>query len=331
MGTKYAIGMKTVSNSNSSKEKEKPKICVVIPAFRVKAQILEVIRSIGVEVNKIIVVDDACPEMSGDHVATHFKNQRVEVLFNEHNLGVGGSVKVGYKRACEIGSDVVVKIDGDGQMDCSRISELIRPIILKQADYTKGNRFSDLDSIRQMPKLRIFGNLVLSFMAKLSTGYWNIFDTNNGFTAISGSFLKEIKLDKIDNGYFFESDMLFYLSLANAHVVDISLPAIYGDEKSSINLVRVLFEFPIKHARNLFKRILYTYYLRDFNLASIELLLGILLIGFGLISGLNNWLHGMVTNTVTNTGALILIAMSTLGGLQLLLAFVSYDTKNQSK
>ena len=306
-------------------------ICVVIPAFKVKAHILEVISSIGPEVNKIVVIDDACPEMSGNYVVLNVVDPRVEVLFNKHNLGVGGAVKVGYRHALKFGSDVVVKIDGDGQMDSLRINELIEPIISKQAEYTKGNRFFDIEAVRVMPKIRILGNLGLSFMTKLSTGLWQIFDPNNGFTAISGSMLKRLNFDKIDNRYFFESDMLFRLSLLNARVVDINLPAIYGKEESNLVIKRVLFEFPIKHARNLFKRILYTYYLRDFNLASIELPLGLLLSGFGLILGAYSWIHGIVTNTTTQTGTLVLIAISILLGLQLILAFLSYDTNNRTK
>jgi dolichol-phosphate mannosyltransferase len=308
-----------------------PNICVVIPAFKVKAHILEVIGSIGPEVKNIVVIDDACPEMSGDYVVLNVMDPRVEVIFNEHNLGVGGAVKVGYRHALKIGSHIVVKIDGDGQMDSLRITELIEPIISKQAEYTKGNRFFDIEAVRVMPKIRILGNLGLSFMAKLSTGLWQIFDPNNGFTAISGSMLKRLNFEKIDNGYFFESDMLFRLSLLNARVIDIHLPAIYGEEESNLIIKQVLFEFPIKHARNLFKRILYTYYLRDFNLASIELPLGMLLSGFGLILGAYSWIHGIVTNTATQTGTLVLIAMSVLVGLQLILAFLSYDTNNRTK
>lgn len=308
-----------------------PNICVVIPAFKVKEHILEVIGSIGPEVKNIVVIDDACPEMSGDYVELNVVDPRVKVLFNEHNLGVGGAVKVGYRHALKIGSHIVVKIDGDGQMDPSRITELIEPIISKQAEYTKGNRFFDIEAVRVMPKIRIFGNLGLSFMTKLSTGLWQIFDPNNGFTAISESMLKRLNFEKIDNRYFFESDMLFRLGLLNARVVDIHLPAIYGQEESNLIIKQVLFEFPIKHARNLFKRILYTYYLKDFNLASIELPLGILLSGFGLILGAYSWIQGKVTNTPTQTGTLVLIAMSILVGLQLILAFLSYDTNNRTK
>lgn len=306
-------------------------ICVVIPAFRVKAHISEVVKSIGPEVQKIIVIDDACPEKSGEHVKRNILDPRVEVIFLKSNLGVGGAVKAGYSRAIELNARVIVKIDGDGQMDTSKIRELVNPILNQAADYTKGNRFFNVDAVRAMPKIRIFGNIGLSFLTKLSSGYWKIFDPTNGFTAINIDKLKMIPLNKIDNRYFFESDMLFRLNLIDAKVRDVDMPAIYDNEKSSLKIWRVLLEFPAKHFRNFTKRIAYTYYLRDFKIASIELPLGIALGGFGLIYGFYNWIRGILSDSPTQPGALILISMSILAGLQLVLAFLSYDTNNASK
>lgn len=304
---------------------EKSSITVVIPAFKVSEHILETINSIGPEVDHIIVVDDACPEGSGGLVRARSKDLRVEVLFHERNLGVGGAMKSGYGRAKELESDVIVKIDGDGQMDPSKIAQMARQLLANEGDYIKGNRFFDIDTVKGMPKSRIFGNLILSFFAKFSTGYWRIFDPNNGFTAISSTALSKIQLDKIDNGYFFESDMLFRLNLARAVVVDFPMNAKYGTEQSNLKIRRVLLEFPIKHLRNFIKRVAYTYYLRDFTLASLELPVGVLLTAFGLTTGLVNFAHSRELNQATAPGTLILISMSVLVGIQLILSFFSYD------
>ncbi len=306
------------------------KIAVVIPAFKVRSQILEVVTSIGPEVRRIIVVDDACPEKSGDLVAKTIYDPRVEIIFHQTNLGVGGAVKSGYRRALQLGYDIVVKIDGDGQMDPSRIKEITRPLIAEIADYAKGNRFFDIDAIRKMPKFRILGNLVLSFFTKLSSGYWRIFDPNNGYTAITQSSLRRLNLDKIDDGYFFESDMLFRLNLVNSRVRDIAMPAIYNDEVSNLKISRVLFEFPLKHLKNLAKRIAYNYYLKDFNLASIELPAGILLSSFGVILGVKSWIHSISNGIPTQPGTIVLVAISLLAGLQLILAFFSFDIGRES-
>jgi dolichol-phosphate mannosyltransferase len=305
-------------------------VCVVIPAFKVSEHIVRVVKSIGPEVSKIIVVDDGCPESSGRLLEKSVREPRLEVIYHTSNKGVGGAVKTGYLRALELGFEVMVKIDGDGQMDSSKITDLIEPILRNQSDYTKGNRFFEIDAVQQMPKIRILGNLGLTFMTKFSTGLWHIFDPNNGFTAILGSTLKKLNLNKIDDRYFFESDMLFRLNLIQARVKDVPLSAIYNNEKSNLKLKKVLFEFPAKHTRNYLKRIAYTYYLRDFNLASIELPLGLLLSGFGLTLGGYSWVHGIITSTPTPTGTLILVAMSFLAGLQLILAFLSYDTNKSS-
>ena len=194
-----------------------------------------------------------------------------------------------------------------------------------EGDYIKGNRFFDIDTVRNMPKTRLFGNLALSFFAKFSTGYWRIFDPNNGFTAISSTALKQIQLKKIDTRYFFESDMLFRLNLARAVVIDFPMDARYSSERSNLKIRRVLFEFPIKHFRNFVKRIAYTYYLRDFTLASLELPAGLVLILFGFISGLANFINSQTLNRGTPTGTLILISMSILVGIQLILQFFSFD------
>jgi glycosyltransferase involved in cell wall biosynthesis len=307
------------------------KIAVVIPCFRVKKSILNVIASIGSEISNIYVIDDACPEFSGQFVQEFAKDARVKVLFNERNLGVGGAVIRGYQAAMFDGAQIVVKVDGDGQMNPEKISELVRPLILGQADYTKGNRFLDTESIKEMPKSRIFGNLVLSFFAKFSTGYWHIFDPNNGFTAIKTDVLRKLPLTKIDNRFFFESDVLFRLNIIGARVEDIHMPASYGNEISNLNIRRVILEFPVKHIRNFAKRIAYLYYVRDFSIASIELPLGLALMIYGLYTGFSKWIASAKTGYPTETGTLILVAMSILIGLQLILAFLSSDMNRRLK
>lgn len=301
------------------------KIAVVIPCFRVKDSILNVIEKIGPEVSQIIVIDDACPDFSGKLVEQITIDRRVLVFYNEKNLGVGGAVKHGYLRALAQNADVVVKLDGDGQMDPRLISVLVQPLIDERADYTKGNRFFNIEHIKSMPKLRIFGNLILSFFAKFSTGYWRIFDPNNGFTAINSSTLRKLDLKKIDNRYFFESDILFRLNLLRAVTIDVPMEAKYGTEVSHLKIKKVVGEFPMKHGRNFIKRIAYTYYLRDFTLASLELPIGLGLMSFGVISGISNFLHSQSLNQATQPGTLILISMSVLVGIQLILSFFAYD------
>jgi glycosyltransferase involved in cell wall biosynthesis len=302
-----------------------PKIAVVIPCFRVKNHILDVIAGIGPSVDKIYLVDDRCPELTAMYVKEVCKDSRITFIEHTTNQGVGGAVISGYKAALSDGIDIVVKIDGDGQMDPALIPDFIRPILEAKADYTKGNRFFDLEHINRMPKMRLLGNSILSFMNKISTGYWDIFDPTNGYTAIHSAIIKKIAFSRVSKRYFFESDMLFRLNILKAVVIDIPMDAIYGDEKSGLKISSVLWEFFSKHWVNFYKRVFYNYYLRDMSVASFELPLGISLLIFGLLHGLTSWYTYSHLGVATPLGTIMISALALLFGLQFLLAFLSYD------
>lgn len=305
-----------------------PCIAVVIPCYRVINHIMGVIDGIGAEVSLIFAVDDCCPDGSGDYIEKNCKDPRVIVLRNVQNLGVGGAVMTGYRAAVDAGADVIVKIDGDGQMDASLVPRLIAPIVKHQADYTKGNRFYDLTQIGSMPLMRLLGNAGLSFMAKFSTGYWSLFDPTNGFTAISARVATHLPYEKISNRYFFETDILFRLNILRAVVVDIPMHAFYGDEKSNLKISKIFMEFLLKHMRNFFKRIFYNYYLRDMSIASFELISGIALFMFGIVFGGIHWVYGIAHNITTPVGIIIIAALCIIIGFQLLLAFLNFDVAN---
>lgn len=301
------------------------KIAVLIPSYKVRNHILDVIRLIGPEVSKIYVIDDCCPDGSGDYVEEQCTDDRVTVLRNPVNLGVGGAIMTGYRAAIADEMDIIVKIDGDGQMDPSLIGDFVSPIMAGHADYTKGNRFFDLEKIAEMPKVRLFGNAVLSFMTKLSSGYWDLFDPTNGYTAIHSEVAKHLPLDKISQRYFFETDMLFRLNTLGAVVVDIPMDAKYEDEVSNLKVSKVIGEFLLKHTRNLGKRIFYNYYLRGMSLASIELPLGLTLLTMGSIFGISHWIDSLNTNIPTPAGTVMLSALPVIIGIQFLLAFLGHD------
>jgi dolichol-phosphate mannosyltransferase len=300
-------------------------VAVVIPCYKVTRHIQEVIAGIGAVAQQIYVVDDACPEGSGKFVEENVNDPRVQVLFCPENQGVGGAVMTGYRAAIAGGADVIVKLDGDGQMDPALIPDFILPIITGEADYTKGNRFYDLEEIRAMPRVRLFGNAVLSLMAKLSTGYWDLFDPTNGYTAIHADVARHLPLAKISKRYFFETDILFRLNTLRAVVVDVPMSAKYGEEVSNLKISKIIGEFMFKHVRNFFKRIFYNYYLRDMSLASLELPLGLLLLLFGTGFGGYNWYESAHANAVTPAGTVMLAALPILMGMQLVLAFLGND------
>jgi dolichol-phosphate mannosyltransferase len=303
-------------------------LAAVIPCFRVKRHILSVLAAMPRSVDRIYVVDDGCPEGSGDAVEVGCTDPRVRVLRHERNRGVGAATLTGYRAALADGANVIVRLDGDGQMDPALIPRLVRPIADGEADYTKGNRFFELEGLRAMPPLRLVGNSILSFASKLSSGYWNVFDPTNGFTAIHAAVLRQLPLDKLSPDWFFESDLLFRLGTIRAVVCDVPIPARYGDEESSLVVRRVIGGFAGKHLVNAAKRIFYGYYLRNFNIASIEIALGIPLIAFGAWIGVTRWYDGYLHNTPATSGTVMLAALPVLVGIQLVLAFLSYDLQN---
>jgi len=306
-----------------------PCVAVVIPCYRVSNKIADVLRRIGTEVSLIYCVDDHCPEQSGTAAKLAAADDpRFHLIAHERNMGVGGAVISGYEKALQDGADVIVKLDGDGQMDPARIPELVDPILRGEADYVKGNRFFHLEGLRSMPVARLLGNAGLSFLFKLSTGYWHLFDPTNGFTAIHASVARALPLGKLSRGYFFETDILFRLNTLRAVVVDLPMDACYADEQSSLNPMTALVEFPVCHACNFLKRLFYNYFLRGFSMASINLVAGMMLMVFGVSFGVNEWIRSARLNVFASPGTVMLAALPVILGAQLLLSFVSFDMAN---
>lgn len=303
-------------------------IGAVVPCYRVRAHIIDVIERLIGQVDAIYVVDDCCPENSGELVRSHFSSTKIRVIRHDVNQGVGGAVMAGYRAAQADGIDVVVKLDGDGQMAPEKIPVLIAPILAGAADYTKGNRFFQIEYLRKMPPARIFGNSSLSFVNKISSGYWNIMDPTNGFTAIHAGALRALDLDKVAKRYFFECDMLFRLNLVRAVVRDVPMPAIYGDEESNLRIGKVLLDFPQRYLLNFFKRFFYSYILRDMNIGTIEALVGSGLLVGGILWGITNWITHAIDGTVTPVGTIMLAMLPIILGSQLLLAAIGYDIYN---
>ena len=301
------------------------RIAVVIPCYKVKDHIRSVIAKIGPEVERIYAVDDHCPEGSGDFIEAIVKDPRVQVLRHEANKGVGGAVMTGYRAALEDGLDIVVKVDGDGQMDPALLPLFVEPLIAGEADYAKGNRFFSVTAVRDMPLKRLLGNAGLSFMTKLSSGYWSIFDPTNGYTAIHARALASLDLRTLSERYFFETDVLIRLGDLRAVVIDVPMRAVYGDEVSGLKIKTIFGEFLFKHLYATLRRIVYSYLLRDFNIASLNLVAGLLLLCFGIVFGAVEWISSIHTGIPATTGTVMLSVLPIISGLQMLLFFFGYD------
>lgn len=301
------------------------KVAVVIPCFKSKSSLKGVIDAIGREVDRIYLVDDACPDGTVAAVMETVSDNRIVPIFLESNQGVGGATMTGYRAAMSDGCDIIVKVDSDGQMNPRLIPQLIKPIKNRHADYTKGNRFFSIEDAAQMPKVRFIGNFFLSFISKASSGYWNVFDPTNGFTAIHRNALAMLPLDKIEKRYFFESDMLFRLNTIEAVVQDAPMKAQYGDEISGLEPGKELIRFSGKHLSRLVKRIVYRYFLRGVSAGSIFLLGGIFFLFLFALVTLLFLGHSTITGEASSPGEVMAAGACLIIGVQMLLAFFVID------
>ena len=304
-------------------------ITVVIPCYNVAKHIKDVICNIPDSVSYIIAVND-CSKDETESILLNLANENKKIIYIRHevNQGVGAAMISGYKRSMELNADITIKMDGDGQMDAAHIPALVKPLVDDKADFTKGNRFRELKALQAMPLTRRIGNLGLSFIIKAASGYWNVFDPTNGFTAIKNETLKSMNFNKIHKRYYFETSMLIELYYANAVVNDIPMKARYGDEVSGLSRTKTLFQFPPKLFIAFIRRIILKYFLFDFNIASIYIIFGLPLFLFGLYYGITNYVKYSTSNIGAPTGTVVIPTLLIILGFQLLLSAVTYDITN---
>ncbi|NOT54640.1 MAG: glycosyltransferase family 2 protein [Deltaproteobacteria bacterium] len=305
-----------------------PSIAVVIPAYRVALLIADVIARIPPEVAHIIVVDDASP----DHlqaVLQQLPDPRLFVLSHHANRGVGGAMKTGFAKALDLEADIIVKIDGDGQMDPRLIPQFVAPILAGHADMSKGNRFVHFAYIRKMPLIRRVGNVALSFLTKVASGYWRVFDPCNGYLAIRASLVRSLDVHRLSDRYFFEISLLCEMYFARAVVEDIPMLPVYGDETSSLRPWRMIVNFAPKLMGRMLYRIGMSYFLRDFNVVSLLLATGMPAFGFGVAWSVYHWGHSMHVQQFTSTGTVMIGVLAIVLGFQLLLQALALDVANE--
>ena len=305
------------------------KVIAVMPCYKSSKLAPSVAQDVIRYVDRLICVDDCCPENTGKSIEMFIKSDQLDLIYHDRNQGIGVAMKSGIKHALKFNPEIIIKIDSDGQMDPNLIPKLLEPILNGSSEFTKGNRFTNPKFIRKMPLIRIIGNIGLGFITKLSTGYWELFDPTNGFLALKSNILRDISLDKIDNGYFFETDLLFRCSLCNVLISEIPMEATYEDEKSSLSPFKEFFRFLYKHTNIFLKRLTYQYFLLDFSPGSLSLLLAILFGCVAFFVGLNSFLFYGKLNIETPIGTQILFLATSLISNQLFIGFIYYDASQK--
>ena len=304
------------------------KIQVIIPCYKVADQIQKTVAGLPDFIDQIVLVDDCSPDRTPQVLeALAASNPKIVLLKNAVNKGVGGAMKTGFQYALTTDFDIVVKMDGDGQMDPANLPALLLPIVSGKSEFSKGNRFTDFKALQSMPFVRRAGNLGLSFLIKAASGYWDVFDPTNGYFALEVATLKKLTLDNLAPRYFFESSLLIELYYTGALIKDVPMPAVYGEEVSNLSITKTLLTFPPKLIKALIRRIFLKYFIYDFNLTSIYILAGIPMTLFGLLFGIVKWIQYSSIQVSAPTGTVMLAVLPLILGIQMLLSATQHDVE----
>ncbi len=240
---------------------------VVVPCYNEETQIGKVIDTMPDFIDKIVIVDDSSTDDTIKIIKSYIANDlRIVLLKHEKNQGVGGAIATGYLWARDNDIDIAVVMAGDGQMDPIDLPNILDPVLANEADYTKGNRLFSGEAYKKIPKIRYFGNSVLSLLTKIASGYWHIADSQTGYTAINKKALKIINWNKMYKRYGQPNDLLVMLNVSNMRVRDVPIDPVYGvGEKSGIKIRKVIFTIGWLLIKRFFWRLKEKYIIRDFH------------------------------------------------------------------
>ena len=302
------------------------KIGVVVPTYNEEKLIGRVIETMPDFVDRIIVVDDRSPDRT-TAIVREYQERHPEVTLVElpENEGVGGAIAAGYKRAVEDGLDVVAVMAGDAQMDPDDLTRVVGPVAAGEADYVKGNRLFRGESWSMIPHYRYLGNSTLSLMTKVASGYWQIADSQSGYTAISNTALRRLDLDGIYKRYGMPNDMLIKLNIHNFRVQDVSVRPVYNvGEKSGIRLHSVIPKISWLLFKGFFRRMVEKYVIRDFHPLIFFYLMGLTLTPAGGLFGMYLVAVRLFGHNVAATSALFAVFLF-ISGLQSLFFAMWFD------
>lgn len=300
------------------------RVVVVVPCYDVARHLVDVVSTLPAFVDHVVVVDDGSRDDFAA-AASAIRSDRVTVVRHPHNLGLARAMESGIREALRAGADIVVKVDGDGQMDPDEMARLVGPVAAGEADLAKGNRLMRRRHLAGMPQARLAGNLLLSVLAKFASGYWNVSDPSNGYLAIRRELLEEVELDRLGPRYFFETSLLCEANLAGAVVREVSMPARYGAERSSLSVRAAATGFPVLLLRACLRRVALRHFLRDFTPVALFFVVGAALVTLGAAYGLRGWLHHGALGEPTPAGTIAVAGLPVIAGFQLLLQALVLD------
>lgn len=256
-------------------------VAAVVPAYNEETQIHKVIETMPDFVDRIIIIDDCSRDKTSEVVRKlQEKHPRVHLIRHEVNQGVGGAIATGYKWVRDNAVDVAVVMAGDGQMAPAQLPVILKPVLDEEVDYSKANRLASGDAYKITPKVRYFGNSMLSLLTKIASGYWHVADSQTGYTAINRRGLEAIDWDKMYKRYGQPNDLLVKLNVYNMRVRDVVVSPVYNvGERSKLKVRKVLFTISWLLVKLFLWRLKEKYIIRDFHPLVFFYLLGVGLFG----------------------------------------------------
>lgn len=311
---------------------KKLSVGVAVPAYNEERLIEKTLTTMPDFVDYIVVINDCSKDNTLSIIKKlQKKDVRIHLINNKVNRGIGYGVTLGLKKAAELGSDRVAVMAGDAQMDPNQLSPMLDAMTKRDLDFIKANRFMHFDALRSMPNHRRIGNIIVTILTKFATGYYSIFDTQNGYVVYSDDVIARMPWHMIGNRYEFENTILIGLSIIDAKIGDFPMPAIYGEETSTIKL----FSTTMRVLKSLFKgfwqRIYYKYVLYGFHPIALFLFGGIILLGAGVFGSTWVVVDRVIHSSTPTSGTVMLVILPIILGFQLLLTALVMDVIEEKR
>lgn len=309
------------------------KVGVVVPAYNEEALIATTLTAMPELVDRVVAVNDGSTDgTSGALARAADADGRIHLIDRQENRGLGASLVEGYEFLIDDGMDVTVVMAGDAQMDPNHLPALLDPIADGTADAAKGNRFLQHgEALQRMPRNRVLGNIGMTLATKIASGYWSIFDAQNGYVAIRTDLLRRIDLGRLAKGYVVENAFLIEANIAGARITDVAMPAVYGDEKSTISIFKFIPQAIGLLTFGLMRRIWRRYVVVNTHPVALFFYFGLLLTAWGLGFGVWAIIETAGPDAVATAGTVMLSVIPFLMGFQLLLAAVILDILSEPK
>jgi glycosyltransferase involved in cell wall biosynthesis len=308
------------------------RVGVSIPAYNEEKLVSKTVETMPDLVDCVVITNDGSKDRTLEVLnGLAADDKRLVILDNDRNRGVGYTVIRGLKENLERGMDLVVVMAADAQCDPSYLSKMCDAVIDEKVDYVKANRFKDLTALRQMSRFRRTGNIVITILNKFATGYYSVFDSQNGYGVFTRDVLERLPFELIGERYDYENTMLIAMSVIDGRVKDHPVPAIYGDEVSSIPLVPTMYRALKVLFVGFWRRMYYKYVIFDFHPIALFLFTGLPLLTFGFLFGLVLAYLRVFHGESPSTGTVMLSVLPFLTGFQLLLTAIILDVNNERR